>query len=206
MIIGITGYMRSGKDAAAEVLSHKYGYIRYGFGDTLRTELKQRFPMLLEELCELANEAERQVAAHRPLSTYKVYNINTLLQAKPTAAVRRLMQEYGTDVRRRDNPNHWVDAWKAGVRDLGMHDPFVVAPDVRFHNEAAVIREMGGVIWRIARPGVGASRHQSEQEQIDIQVDATIFNDGTLEELEAQVCNLWEVFGGKKQSGTPVRG
>lgn len=199
MIIGITGYMRSGKDAAAEVLSHKYGYIRYGFGDTLRTELKQRLPMLLEELCELANEDAKPPEGVQ-------WTVDQLLRYKPTPAVRRLMQEYGTDVRRRDNPNHWVDAWKAGVRDLGMHDPFVVAPDVRFHNEAAVIREMGGVIWRIARPGVGASRHQSEQEQIDIQVDATIFNDGTLEELEAQVCNLWEVFGGKKQSGTPVRG
>lgn len=206
MIIGITGYMGSGKDEAAAVLAQRYGYLRYGFGDTLRAELKQRFPLLLEELRIAANEAERSQAARRPLSTYRIHTIDTLLQTKPINAVRFLMQEYGTDVRRRDNPSHWVDAWKAGVRDLGMHDPFVVAPDVRFHNEAAVIREMGGVIWRIARPGVGASRHQSEQEQIDIQVDATIFNDGTLEELEAQVCNLWEVFGGKKQSGTPVRG
>lgn len=163
--------------------------------------------MLLAELCAEANEVERRMAARRPpLSTYKIYTVDTLLRYKPISAVRFLMQEYGTDVRRRDNPSHWVDAWRMGVRSLGMSDPLVVAPDVRFHNEAVAVREVGGTIWRVTRPGVEVSAHESEQAQTTIRVDGTIVNDGSLADLEAAVCRLWEVFSGKKQPVQTVRG
>lgn len=56
----------------------------------------------------------------------------------------------------------------------------VVIPDVRFKNEADAIRQAGGKIWRIIRPGAGlegdAGKHASEVEQDGIEADLAIHN------------------------------
>jgi len=56
----------------------------------------------------------------------------------------------------------------------------VVIPDVRFKNEADAIRQAGGKIWRIIRPGAGlegdAGKHASEVEQDGIEADLAIRN------------------------------
>lgn len=60
--------------------------------------------------------------------------------------------------------------------------------DTRFTVEADWVRAQGGVIWRIERPGVAPVReHVSEMGTIYIKSDRVIINDGTLDELRAQV-------------------
>jgi len=67
----------------------------------------------------------------------------------------------------------------------------VVVPDVRFEDEAAFIRELGGTLIRIVRPtgggGVGGDAHASEQAHKDIKVDQTIVNDKSIMQLEVGV-------------------
>lgn len=63
-----------------------------------------------------------------------------------------------------------------------------VIPDVRFAPEADWLRAQGGVIWRIERPDIEPVReHVSESSTVTIQSDRVILNDGTLDELSAQV-------------------
>jgi len=69
----------------------------------------------------------------------------------------------------------------------------VVFTDVRFPNEATMIRRRGGVVVRIVRPSMvkpdAVSRHASEQ--FDFESDYTLVNDGTLDDMYAQLDALW---------------
>lgn len=61
----------------------------------------------------------------------------------------------------------------------------VVISDVRFPNEADAIREWGGQVWRVVRPGMPlVEAHVSETAMDDYVVDHVIPNDGTLEDLK----------------------
>lgn len=69
----------------------------------------------------------------------------------------------------------------------------VAIPDVRFRNEIEGIKEAGGKVIRIRRPGAGlrglAGLHASELEQTaipDVAFDYVVENDGTLESLRAK--------------------
>jgi hypothetical protein len=59
-----------------------------------------------------------------------------------------------------------------------------VVTDVRFENEAAMIKLMGGEVWRVKRPGVEAvNDHISEHALDGYKADRILSNGGTLEEL-----------------------
>lgn len=96
---------------------------------------------------------------------------------------RRLLQLIGTECGRECiGPDVWVDRWLEMVGDEVYCDGFVaIADDVRFPNEAAAIRKLGGTIFRVTRPGCEPSDHPSERD--DIAADHTIANVGTVEEL-----------------------
>lgn len=104
---------------------------------------------------------------------------------------RHLMQTLGTEWGRQCiHPNVWTDAWVRRVADM-PEDALVVADDVRFPNEIDAVRSVGGVIWRIDRPGVTIAPevldHLSEGGLHDVQPDAAIVNDGTDKELLEKV-------------------
>jgi hypothetical protein len=61
----------------------------------------------------------------------------------------------------------------------------LIIDDVRYINEAASIRAVGGIIVRIIRPRLTPMDHSSETEQRHIIADYTVTNDVHLEnELE----------------------
>lgn len=60
-----------------------------------------------------------------------------------------LLQMVGTDLYRRMNPNVWTDAVYWAIEE---HKPRVVLiPDVRFPNEAEMVKAMGGELIRCTR-------------------------------------------------------
>jgi hypothetical protein len=60
-----------------------------------------------------------------------------------------------------------------------------VVDDVRFPNEAALVRALGGKMIRVVRPGCVLTAHASESQILDLAVDTEIQNVGTLDELFA---------------------
>ena len=153
MIIGLTGLKRSGKSTAAEYLEDNHGFRRVNFKDALVSEMLDRLPSVLLQLKE----------------QYKM-DIHELFIEKPPI-MRALMQNYGTEVRRGDDPNYWVKRW------LALVDGDVVADDVRFKNEAQTIADKGGVIVRIVRHDQDDDddQHQSEVEQSALKADFTVY-------------------------------
>jgi hypothetical protein len=95
--------------------------------------------------------------------------------------VRHLLQTLGTEWGRNCvTPDVWLKCWKASATQHLL----VVADDVRFPNEAQLIKSMGGQIWRIERPGlIDTTGHVSEGGLRDWVFDRVIVNNGTVEDM-----------------------
>jgi len=81
----------------------------------------------------------------------------------------------------------WIAAWQAATQaghlqhPTGGLVPLIVADDVRFANEAKAIRDRGGLVVRIERPGAGsASGAGHASERMDFVPDRIIRNTGDL--------------------------
>jgi hypothetical protein len=106
--------------------------------------------------------------------------------------MRVVLQWWGTGYRRRQNPDYWVEAPR-----VGKLPKKVVITDVRFPNEMAMIKALGGEVWLIERPvdevvnaAPGDAGHISEQLLTLVgreAFDRVFDNSGTLEELRQAV-------------------
>ncbi len=153
MIIGLSGLKGSGKTTVAKYLSDYYGFERINFKDGLVKEMTERFPSTLIECAKWYD-----------------MDVDQLFERKP-AVVRALMQEYGTEVRRVDDPDYWVTYWEQSVQDVGN----VVVDDVRFQNEYEAVKMRGGTTIQIINDGLSnTDNHQSETEHLGFDFDFTI--------------------------------
>ena len=108
-----------------------------------------------------------------------------------TAFPREMMQKIGTNIiREQIDKNFFCKKMIKELLELAKRDhPFcentvVIIDDIRFENEAALIKDVGGVLFRIVRPNWGdPDEHRSETEMDKIATSVTIFNDSGLENL-----------------------
>lgn len=184
-IIGLTGYATVGKDSVGAVLVAR-GWVRVSFADNVRALALAADPLILIGAPHLHTQRLSTVVAAEGWD-----------RAKARPEVRRFLQAIGSGVRDVLGDQTWIDA------ALDQADGFwgvagVVVTDVRHSNEAAAIRDRGGVIVRVVRPGVGpANGHVSEVGVDDIAPDYRIANDGGLGDLGQQVDTmLFELAGG----------
>jgi len=99
--------------------------------------------------------------------------------------IRRLLQELGVSSRASLDEDVWVNAVLRKVNDKTKK---YVISDVRFENEASIVKQMNGQLWRIKRTGVEAvNSHVSEFSMDGYKVDQILHNGGTIEELELLV-------------------
>jgi len=104
-------------------------------------------------------------------------------------SARHMMQTLGTEWGRACiHPDFWVMIARAETQRIMATGGSVVIDDVRFANEAAMIRDLGGELWRIERLGIGYDGdHSSEGGLKDITPDRVIVNDGTLVQLKEKI-------------------
>lgn len=182
-IIGLAGKMGAGKDTVASILAN-YGYVRHGFADSLRDEVAEALfnPDFDEPEClsSLAREA------FRCATTDEVYR-------KPTTPrMRALLQEWGTEFRRAQREDYWVSIMREKLTGVDR----ACISDVRFADEAALVREMGGKVWIIERPGAcDGARSEHVSEAIPFSPDHIIHNTGTIEQLAAEVNRVLLIQG-----------
>lgn len=169
-LIGITGKAGSGKSALADILTRHYGYTEVSLAGPIK-EIVQRIWGVSDDA--LWGPSERRAELLRP-------------ELPATSTVRRALQTLGTEWGRALDEDVWV---RLAIREAKKHTATVV-PDVRFENEARVVREHGGSIWRIVRPGYesnAGTAHSSETEMDQIRADSILVNSGTLDELDEMV-------------------
>lgn len=145
MLIGLCGYKGTGKTTVANYLIKEYGFKPVNFKDALVSEIKKNFPLLLAELAKI----------------YEM-EVNELFDKKPPA-MRALMQEYGTEVRRGDDEEYWVKKWWEGATGTRGN---IVTDDVRFFNELSALGDKKGILIRVTRDDITTGgEHQSELQQ-----------------------------------------
>jgi hypothetical protein len=164
-LIGIGYRARSGKDTVAEYIK-RYGYHRVACADGIR-------------------EVARIITDEDPFDPEFKTSITRL-----GVTGGQLLQECGTLLKQID-PEIWTKMIERQCRVLlGSRSPLVVIPDIRFKSEEAMVRRLGGTLWRIDRPGLANDPHISEQEGATIQWDAVIKNNGSLADLYRAVDGL----------------
>lgn len=176
MIIGIGGKIGHGKDTIADFLVRAYGFKIVRMSDALKEEVLTRLPRTLTTFWSVYNP-------ERPVPTPALLR-DMVFNRKPYG-VRELLQEYGTEVRRADDPDYWVRRWA----EEAVKYRHVVAPDVRFFNEAKIVRDLGGKLWHVDRPGMPETGdHASEQFAGTFDGwDTRFTNDGSIADLEGAV-------------------
>jgi len=99
-----------------------------------------------------------------------------------------LLQVLGTDVGRKlIHQDIWV--WHL-FNQMNMGERIVI-PDVRFPNEAKMIEEQGGEVWRINRANHHAvNDHVSEHAMDNHMFKRVVYNNGTLDDLAEEVFML----------------
>ena len=110
---------------------------------------------------------------------------------RTTLSVRRILQWWGTEYRRAQDPDYWTKAWEAALAELPDRNAHILVDDVRFHNEVDAVQRNGGVLIRVERPGFnGANDHSSENSLDDFNGwNMILLNDGSLEQFLCQVEN-----------------
>ena len=109
---------------------------------------------------------------------------------------RWIMQAWGT-WRRQCQPAYWVQQvarWVRYQRSTGR--PALVITDLRFPNEAAMVRGLAGNIIRVHRPDLAplaadTATHESEMAARHIVADIALHNDGDLDHLANET---WRVI------------
>ncbi len=181
-IIGVSGYARTGKDELAAVLVEEYGYIRVGFADKLRDMLYALNPIVQAEFGFEFRDSWHGPAFIMLQEVIDTYGWDGYKESEFKEEIRRLLQRLGTEAGRQTLwDSIWVDAAFAKLPP----DAKVVVTDCRFKNEADAIRDRGGLLVRIHRPGIGPiNDHISEIGLDKYPFDYHIDNDGTLDEYK----------------------
>ena len=114
-----------------------------------------------------------------------VYSDKEAIIPELGVSARHMMQTLGTEWGRACiHPDFWVMIARAETQLIMNDGGSVVIDDVRFANEATMIRELGGELWRIDRPSIAYDGdHSSEGGLEDITPDRVIVNDGTIDQL-----------------------
>lgn len=163
-IIAIMGVAGSGKTVVARRLE-SFGFARTRFAGPIKVMLKVGLGLTDEQL-------------DGDSKTQPIHDLGG-------CSARTMMQTLGTEWgRRMIHPDLWASVWKRHVANM---DGLIVVDDLRFPNEATAIREMGGVIWRVYRPGLVTMDHASERSQKHIEEDLLLNNATTLADLEKSV-------------------
>ena len=176
MIIGLSGWARSGKDTVANHLVKNHGFVKMAFADPMKEALYRLNPRL--DLPGLPGVA----------LAWAVDNAGWEVLKDESPEVRGLLQRMGTEVgRSMFGEDFWVDY---AIGKSWAHDN-VVFSDVRFRNEASAIQKNWGHNWRVTRPGVQAvNDHISEHDLDHYTFDAHLENEGSVELLLSQVDKL----------------
>ena len=204
MIIGVCGFIGSGKDTIADYLTNFHGYRRESFANSLKDAVSAVFGWdrtMLEGRTKEAREWREQV------DPWWAARLNM-----PHLTPRWVLQYWGTEVCRKSFHD---DIWIASVENkLRNSKDDIVISDCRFPNEIKSIRDAGGIVvrvkrgddpewykdacdanagercmnWALARRRLEQlGIHASETAWCGTKFDAVLYNDASIDDLYKQI-------------------
>ena len=208
MIIGVCGFIGSGKDTIADYLMNIHQFRRESFANALKDAISMVFGWdrdMLEGRTRQSREWREQV------DPWWAKRLNM-----PDLTPRWVLQYWGTEVCRRVfHDDIWIAALENKLRN--SQDDIVIS-DCRFPNEIKSIKAAGGIVVRVTRgaepdwydAAVSANRgpdgnvswalsraklerlnvHASESSWVGTKFDAEIDNNSTMDNLFSQINDL----------------
>ena len=167
LLIGISGKAGSGKDTAASYFVNKLGFLQYAIAGPLKRALEV-------------------LGIHEPRDR----NLKEALIPGRHYSYREAAQKLGTEWARNLDIDFWLNLAKDYYESAAWS---VVISDVRFENEAAFVRERGGLIIHLKgrAADVDNATHASEQGVEVHDTDCVIYNTGSLEKLYEDLENAY---------------
>lgn len=189
LIIGISGKKRHGKDSVARILD-QWGVHRLAFADHLKRLAMQTWDLSFEQV--YGDELKEVVDERWGLTP------------------RFMLQQLGTQVGRNIHEMTWVRKALSTIEKASKGETVVLPnlitrefesiefaegwanrwciPDCRFPGEAEAVKAKGGIVIKVVRPSlVSNDSHASETEVDNVKEDYLVMNDGSLDDLEAQI-------------------
>lgn len=168
-IIGVCGFAQTGKSTVGDLLVEHHGASVLSIG------------AMLNDLAVMINPKVSCKSRYADYVSERGYE--GAKAAHPE--IRDFLIRLGDALRSGLGEDVLIQAMLENARGL------VVITNVRHDNEFAMIKQMGGEMWRVTRPGVGPARdHPTETSHPAWQVDAELHNDSSIEELGRVVDQL----------------
>jgi hypothetical protein len=159
-LLGFSGKMASGKDSvAAAVIARNglIGAIHYSFANPLKSEVDMALNYARSKRFELI-KTELKVASEAACATF-IDLVKAAIEEYPAATartrtpgIRRVLQFWGTEVRRAEDPDYWVKQAHKIILEHAAHGTSVYFTDGRFPNEISGSQSIG---FRVIRLNVG---------------------------------------------------
>ena len=192
LIIGVCGFIGSGKNTVAEFLVEKHNFVPVSFAHVLKDACASLFGWDREMLEGKTEEARVQ---REQVDKFWAERLQI-----PCFTPRYALQYIGTDILRE---HFHKDVWVIAAEKRIQKYKDVVISDVRFPNEVKMIYRNAGELWMVRRglpewydmayyepkrmaeayPEIHSSEYAWVRNEFDVYMD----NDGTLEELYEKV-------------------
>jgi hypothetical protein len=205
-LLGLTGRAEAGKDTVADLLVTHAGFCKLAFADALRAEIAEAYGIDVRMLTQRETKESPMAALALArcgdtgfVGAVLKHTVLPVAEAMASArSPRQIMQLWGTEYRRAQDPDYWVKKLTTRVRyyaQSSLCDLFVVT-DVRFANEAALVRRIGAQLWQIKRDSLAAMEggHSSEVSGDAFEPDAAISNNHDIRHLQQLVLGQWWAY------------
>jgi hypothetical protein len=198
IVLGLTGHHNTGKTTVAQLLETHADARAMAFSDGIYAEVAQAFGCSILDLASPLGKThpQRLLALQHCADKAFVECVQAHAEGdlQTPRTPRQILEWWGSEYRRTQAPDYWLECIRSRIFHLRMHScrrPIVLA-DVYKHNEAEMIRNMGGTIWRIERPGhEQRTTHATSTEHLQIQADLTLHNIADVGHLQHLVLTHW---------------
>ena len=199
MLIGLCGYIGSGKDTCASILEEHHGFQRLAFASAIKDIVSTLFGWNRDDL-EGSTPSSREW--REEIDTWWTEQLGRIVTP------RLILQMVGTEMFRDClSPRFWTTVLKRKIKEILENEGVeqsstspqrgsrIAITDCRFPEEIELIKSLGGIIVYVDRAPdlhnhkLGFS-HSSEHHISSIIPDATIDNNKDLEYLRNQLDTL----------------
>lgn len=170
-IIGFTGQAGAGKDTCADIIMNTFESVELlSITEPLKKSCQILFNLTNEQLHDTI--------------------IKETVDPRWNKSPRELFQWLGTDIIRNTfDPDFFVK--NVEQRIMNSTNEYIVISDIRFNNEAKMIKSLGGKIIKIDRKDYSInSTHESENGIDHSLIDVYIANDSSILQLEKRLSLL----------------
>jgi hypothetical protein len=176
MIIGLTGTKRVGKDTFANYLIKNNNFIKFAFADCLKEVCASIF-LLSEE--QVNGKLKETIDPRWGLSPRVIF------QRFGTEIFRDNLKTFFPEIKLTSG-SIWVERFKKFYEQNKYRN--IVITDIRFPDEAMIVKEFGGVIVKIKRDTGFKDDHKSEN--LFIMSNHLIYNNKSIESFHMKIEKL----------------